>query len=186
MNLRGATITGGGTLTTAAGGLMENAAGGTATLTGVTISTGSTFTAQNNSTTTLQSTITNNGTLLLNSVGLNTDLVIHGTVNNTGAGAITMSNTTANRIYGSSSSDTLVNDTSNTIQGSGQIGTTQLTLNNKGLIDANQSSALTIGPNAAVTNTGTLRASRRRHRSTCRPRSTISGAPFCPPGPTRS
>ena len=81
-------------------------------------------------------------------------------VNNTGGGAITMSNFTTNRILGSSSLGSLVNDTSDTIQGSGQIGAgTQLALNNKGLIDANQSNSLTINPIAGVTNTGTLRAS---------------------------
>ena len=68
MNLNGGTING-GTLTTTGGGVMYI---GGSTLNGVTISTGSTVTALNGSTTTLQGTITNNGTIALNSTGSNT------------------------------------------------------------------------------------------------------------------
>ena len=57
--------------------------------------------------------------------------------------------------------DTLINDTNNTIQGSGQIGSTTglpCTLNNNGTINANRSHALPIAPSNTVTNTGTLEA----------------------------
>ena len=49
---------------------------------------------------TLAGTLTNNGTLSFNSVGNLTDLVISGTQSIAGSGNITLSNTTANRIYG--------------------------------------------------------------------------------------
>ena len=67
-----------------------------------------------------------------------------------------MSNQPYNIIYGSG---TLINDTSNTIQGAGVIGDGyNLTLNNMGTIDANASSGMAIDPAAAVANSGLLEA----------------------------
>jgi fibronectin-binding autotransporter adhesin len=153
VNLSGGSITG-GTLSTASGGVMNV---GNGTLNGVTISTGSTATAGDNTVTTIQGTVTNNGTIAIQSVGDNTDLAISGTLSNTGGGSITMSNFTGNRIYGSGG--TLTNDTGSTIQGAGQIGVGEsLTLNNKGTIDANVSASLTINSTVAATNSGTLEA----------------------------
>ncbi len=151
-DLSGSTTTG-GTLTTSSGGTLYV---GNSTLNSVTISSGSTATVENNSTTTLQGTLTNNGTLQMASGGNSTDLIISGTVTHTGGGSITMSNTTANRIYGTG---TLVNDTANTIQGAGQIGAgASLALNNKGIINANVSNTLLIGTTTPVTNSATLEA----------------------------
>jgi hypothetical protein len=80
-----------------------------------------------------------------------------------GGGTLALWNNGANRIYSSSGTgDTLVNSAGNTIQGSGQIGINSgsyaFTLNNAGIINANQSSALNVFPTNTVTNTGTLEA----------------------------
>jgi fibronectin-binding autotransporter adhesin len=151
----GGSIIIGGTLTTTGGGVIDN--NNTAQLNGVTVSSGSTVTLNNGTTTTLAGTITNNGTLLENSSGSATVLFISGTVTHTGGGSITLSNSTANQINNAGSSATLINDTSNTIQGAGAINGPGLTLTNKGTVDANVSSTLTVN-NEAVTNTGTLEA----------------------------
>jgi hypothetical protein len=158
----GAVITGGtlstsgtGIITTASGGAVEN----TATLNEVTISTGSQFVGANNSITTLQSTITNNGTMALASSGLAADFFVSGSnVTLTGTGVLTMSDSLGNRIRGSAGSR-LVNDVGHTIQGAGQIGLQQIAITNAGLIVANQSSGIVLDPNASgMINTGTLRA----------------------------
>ncbi len=103
---------------------------GGGTLNNATISAGSTVTAQNNSTTMLQNTITNNGTIALSSAGNFTDIQLIGDVTLNGAGTLTMSNTTANRIYGSTGGQVLTNGAGHTIQGTGQIAI----LTNSGIV----------------------------------------------------
>ena len=73
-----------------------------------------------------------------------------------------MSNSPNNRIF-ATGADTLINDAGNTIQGSGSLGINNarfgFTLNNAGIIDANQSGgALQVAPTNTVTNTGTMEA----------------------------
>ena len=86
---------------------------------------------------------------------------LSGTVDLAGGGTLAMSNSPNNRIFGTGR-DTLINDTGNTIQGSGQIGINNagfaFTLTNKGTIDANQSAALRSPRTTPVTNSGTLEA----------------------------
>jgi len=160
VELNGSTITG-GILTTSGGGTVQNS--GTATLDGVTVSSGSTVTAVNASSTTLQNTITlyPSAVLAQNSTGSFTDIHISGTVELAGGGTLAMSNSFNNRIF-ASGSDTLINDASNTIQGSGQLGINNggfaFTLTNKGTIDANRSAPLQVAPNNPVSNSGTLEA----------------------------
>ena len=106
------------------------------------------------------------GNLALNSAGNFTDLILGGTANSTitlsGGGNLTLSNSFDNRIYSTASNMLLVNNSGNTIQGSGQFGINSagngFTLNNAGTINANQSVALQIAPSGLVTNTGTLEA----------------------------
>ncbi|MGO9269271.1 MAG: beta strand repeat-containing protein, partial [Terriglobia bacterium] len=161
--LVGATING-GTLTTTNGGVIEAGTFGNDTLNGVTISSGSTYTLPNDTSTQLQGTITISptATIQLNSTVNNTDLQVAGssaTTTLTGGGTVNMSNSSANRIYSVDGTGTLVNDTNNTIQGSGQIGVGLTTIDNKGIIDANLSAGIVISPNGGgVTNTGTLEA----------------------------
>jgi uncharacterized protein with beta-barrel porin domain len=161
VNFSGSTITG-GTLTTQSGGAIGNI--GTATLNGVTISNGSTVTGVNNSSTTLQNTITINptATLALSSTGSLTDLHISGTVELAGGGTLALSNSPNNRIF-ATGTDTLINDAGNTIQGAGQLGISNagfaFTLNNAGIINANQSGGtLRVAPTNTVTNTNLMEA----------------------------
>ena len=156
VNLSGAAITG-GTLTTTGNGLIEDV--NTASLNGVTISSGSNYSLLNNTVTALQGTITNNGNLQLNSVGNLTDLQMVGPVTLAGSGVLTMSNNAENRIYAKNGLDTLT--IQQTIQGAGQLGAGMITLVNQGIIDANVSTPLTIQANSTtqVTNTGTIEAS---------------------------
>ena len=109
--------------------------------------------------------ISNAGQINLNSTGNGTGITITtGTVTLSGGGTITMgdSSNPNNYIYGQGSVETLVN-TDNTIQGSGTIGDSDLTISNAGTIDANNADhGLTIQVNSSanpgVTNTGTLEA----------------------------
>jgi hypothetical protein len=90
-------------------------------------------------------------------VGNTTDLILDPDgVTLTGGGFVSLSNTTANRFYGTGT----LNNVDNTIQGSGQFGINQLTLTNTGTIQANQSQTLTLDLNnsAPFTNQGVLRA----------------------------
>ena len=147
-----ATITG-GTLTTASGGVMQNP-GNNVTLSGVTVGMGSTFTGQDNSITTLEGTITNQGTIALNAVGNGTNLVISGNVNLTGGGTVALGNNTLDRILGSTGSATLTN-VDNTIEGGGTLGDGYLAVfDNKGTVLASQSTPLTINV-TSITNEGT-------------------------------
>ncbi|HEV2363292.1 MAG TPA: hypothetical protein VGS12_03745 [Caulobacteraceae bacterium] len=115
----------------------------------------------NNTTLTIQGTITNesNGIISMLSGGNATDLVID-TTNATlnGGGALQMSNNGQNRIYGATASSVFDN-VNNTITGSGQIGAGQLTLDNGGIIDGTNATALTLDTGAnTITNTGTIQA----------------------------
>ncbi len=103
------------------------------------------------------SSISNAGTITMNSTGNGTELLI-GTANVTlsGAGTFTMSNNANNFILGTSATNQLTNQS--TIQGSGNIGDGQMALNNSGTIDANQSTPLTLQISNGATNTGTLEA----------------------------
>ena len=127
--------------------------GGTSSLnfnnnTSLTIS-GSTITNSNN---------TGTGGITLNSGGNVTDLIIgSSSVTLTGGGTVTLSNNPNNRIYGGVAADLLTN-ANNTIQGSGNIGVSRMTLVNQGTINANQATPLTIQTSNGTTNTGTLGA----------------------------
>ena len=111
------------------------------------------------------STVTNTGTIELNSIGNTTELEFGGTTTTlSGGGTVTFSNTTANFIFGTGAS-TLVN-ADNTILGAGNLGNNDLTLNNQGTIMASGSAGLTLNPlgtqtanSPGLTNTGTLESS---------------------------
>jgi hypothetical protein len=106
------------------------------------------------------------GALTIGSTGSFTDLVLAGTSGSTitlsGGGSLKLSDSPNNRVF-STTGDRLVNSAGNTIQGSGQLGIDNagfgFTLNNAGIIDANQSGgALQVAPTNTVTNTGTMEA----------------------------
>jgi len=101
----------------------------------------------------------NKGTIHLNSTGGNTILNFNGgdqTI--TGTGTIVMSNNATNRIL--SSSSTLTHGAGHTIRGAGNLLQNSGGMVNKGTIIADQSTALTIDPNAlGFSNEGTITAS---------------------------
>ncbi len=132
----------------------------------MTVSEGSTVTLTNNGTGTLEGTITlgtnsTPGSIFVNSVGSTTTLDVSGSVMLAGGGTLATSNTTANQIL-ASGSDSLTNNSGNTIQGSGTIGNNissgTLTLTNQGIINANQTASLTIETTKVTSNMGTLEA----------------------------
>ena len=108
------------------------------------------------STMTVLGTITNSGTIGLNSTAYNSDLIINSpTLTLNGGGIVALSdNNTADRIYGASAADVLDN-VNNTIEGSGQLGAGQLTLINAGTISSTGTSGLTISLGSTGTNTTT-------------------------------
>jgi hypothetical protein len=157
----GVTITS-GTLTSTGTGNIQSVGGG-ATLIGVTLSPGSHYLVNNNQTTTLGTSFTNNGTFTLESGGNATELLINGNVTLNGAkGLVVMSNNSQNFILGTTSSASLTNNS--TIEGSGNIGDALMGLVNgkTGVISANNGSGsnpLIIQPSSKnFNNLGTLSA----------------------------
>src|SRR4029077_6014987 len=121
----GVTISG-GTLTDRGGGLIQTAAGHNASLDGTSqgaLTIAGTYQGTDNSTTFLNGTITNTGTILLNSSGDSTDLRIADGTMLTGGGSVILSDNPNNRIWGTTNSgaETLTN-VNNTISGAGQFG----------------------------------------------------------------
>ncbi len=87
----------GGNFTTAGTGIIETVAGTTSLLTSITLTTGSDLTVVNSSTLDLAGTITDNGTINLDSTGNGTDIRIFGAVTLTyGTGSLTLSNNSNN------------------------------------------------------------------------------------------
>ena len=118
----------------------------------------------------LSGVVNNTGTIALNSTGDATDLELiqHG-ITLQGGGALTLSDSSANAIFGTDPSVTLTN-VDNTISGAGQIGEGQMTLVNDGTIDATGTNALVLDTGSnVITNSGTLEAtgSWRADRQQC-------------------
>src|SRR5208282_404565 len=125
----------------------------------LTISTGSTLQVNNGQTLDAKGTITNNGTLNLNSSGSTTELLIlaNTTLGGTGNFFLSTNPNSGGVVQGVATADTLTNQ--GEIQGGGNIGNGQMTLVNSGLIIADGPlAALTIQANGGVTNTGTIEA----------------------------
>jgi hypothetical protein len=108
----------GATLNTLGGGVMQSGASGNPDLNGVTISSGSTYTA--GVATRLDGTITNNGTLAIVGTPGFTVLTIGSDVTLSGGGTVTMDSTAA-PAYIRGNGVTLTNS-DNTIQGFGTVG----------------------------------------------------------------
>ncbi len=165
VDLQSATITG-GTLKTTAGGVITTVDSGSV-LDGTTLNKDLTVNDVNNTGTinvrnasalTIKGAIDNSGTISLTSVGNFTDLLAGaGGATLTGGGTVTLSDSTANRIYGATGATVLTN-TNNTISGAGQIGVSQLTLVNQasGVITAVGGNALVIDPSGVTTNSGLM------------------------------
>ncbi len=158
VELSSATIAG-GTLTTAGTGIIETENGTTSSLTTITLSTGSDFTVVNNSTLQLTGTITDGGTINLDSTGNGTIIRIFGAVTLAGGGSLTLSNNVNNEVIANNGTDTLTISSGNTVQGGGLFGDDSMGIVNHGVIDANVSTVLTVEPGVSgLINTGTMEA----------------------------
>ncbi len=148
----------GGTLSTDSGhgSSIGTLASSNATLDGLTLGTlnnAGAFVANNNSTTYLQGTINNTGSISLNSAGNVVYLELKGNTTLTGSGTVTLTpfSSLNDYIFGQSNTTTLTN-VNNTIAGSGTIGNGSIILVNQtsGVINAN-----TAGKSLVVSVSGT-------------------------------
>jgi hypothetical protein len=166
VDLGGGTIEG-GTLTASSGGIIDTV-GGNGALDGITsgsITLLGTLAVENATTLYLAGTIDNTGTIAEGATVNTTTIRLNApSVTLTGGGALTLSNSDNNYIYGNSALDVLIN-VNNVISGTGQLGDGQMTLVNEagGIIDANNaaipnlsSGVLVINCNAGVTNAGLI------------------------------
>jgi hypothetical protein len=151
--LNGGTISG-GVLTTSGTGSFQVNSGTLDGTTSVLTNSGALIVADRNFLT-LQGTINNSGVIALDSSGgclaLDKPTTLEGT------GVVTMTSASADCFLASAPSDTLTNKS--TIEGTGTIGDSNpMGITNAGTIIANQSTPLTIAPDALLgfTNTGTL------------------------------
>ena len=151
----GVTING-GTLTTSGTGLIHSTSAQNVTLESLTNS--GNYQLDNNSTTNLIGTITNNGNINMASAGNGTYLVANGNVSLSGTGTLTMSNNGNNFIEGTTGATVLTVGSGQTISGAGDIGDNSMTLVNNGVIDANQPTILYVDTSNGTTNNKTLEA----------------------------
>ncbi len=151
VDLQSATING-GVLTSANGGFFQEVDRGS-TLNSLTIGTGSQVNVNNNQYLALQGTVTNNGTIAINSGGNDTRLNASGTVVLTGGGLIQLTGFTQNLIGGGA-----LTNVDNTIQGGGQIGDGGLSFTNAvgGLINATGGARLLLTGGIPFTNAGLI------------------------------
>jgi hypothetical protein len=128
----------------------------TNTFEGVTVASGTTVNVTDKTVLVLQGTITDKGTIALDSSGDSTELQISGNVVLNGSGQVTLTDNTNNAIVSAAAAAMLTND--DTISGAGTIGDANLTLVNNGTIDATGSHTLIIdtGTNSTTTGAGSV------------------------------
>ena len=156
----GVTINGGTFSTTGSGWIY----GVNATVSGVTISSGSQFEVPNSDFTYFTGTITNQGTITLDSTSTYSQFYVpSGTTTLTGGGTLVMGGGAPYGLIDGASGAAFVNS-NNTIEGYGNIGYDALTLTNNGTINANTSPTVVnqplviqAGP-GGMTNTSILEA----------------------------
>jgi YVTN family beta-propeller protein len=152
----------GGTLATASNGILTTPANDVYSLDGSSqgmLTIAGTYVGSNNSTTFLNGTINNTGTIQVSAIGNNTFLTLSGGVNLTGAGTVTLSTSgNGTAALATSGGQQLLTNVNNTLQGFGIIGYNGLEVTNQGIINANVSGAtLTLNP-SVFTNQGLLEA----------------------------
>src|SRR5713101_8380043 len=155
----------GGTLTTSGGGVIgAKTSNGFPILEGMpnTVTNAGMFEVFDGAVVVVDGTINNTGTILLNGTSSGAQMNVTGpnfAATLTGKGTVTMSNFANNVIGWGGGGLTNLN---NTIQGAAQIGNTQMSLNNKGKIVANQPTTLIIdcqsfsNPGTLIVNKGSL------------------------------
>jgi hypothetical protein len=158
VTLTNVTVSGGTLTTSGTGTIQANCCLSYSTLNGVTLN--GTYQLNNNNIGYLQGTITNNGSMQINSTGSSgTFLDIVGAVTLKGTGTLTMSNNVNNALmgYAQANGATLTNQI--TIEGAGSISPASSdTFINQATVNANQTNPLLITASGTVTNTGTLEA----------------------------
>ncbi len=162
VDLNGATIQG-GVLATSGGGVIQTvAASGLDGITEGTINNTGTLLVSDLTRLDIAGTINNTGSILVDQESASGSTGIRLTSQNVtlqGGGNVVMSNNAANSITGAAGSDTLTN-VDNTISGAGQIGTSatmSLVNQSKGVINADQTTALIVRTDAnIITNAGTM------------------------------
>jgi hypothetical protein len=104
--------------------------------------------------------ISNAGSIQMNSAGTNTFLLLNGNVSLAGKGTLTLSNSGPDEIKGASSTGSEILTNASTIQGGGNIGGAAMGLVNSGTITANASggSLFIDVSSAGFNNTGTIQA----------------------------
>jgi fibronectin-binding autotransporter adhesin len=152
----------GGTLNSVNGGALGTVTDGIATLNGITLSTGSTYTTGNDTDLFVSGTITNNGSIQVNAAANNTILGLNANTTLTGGGTLTLAQSAGGApiIQQESGGLTLTNQ-DNLIQGAGTIGNGGLVLLNQagGTVNANASGqTLFLDGSGGVTNQGLLTA----------------------------
>ncbi len=106
----------------------------------------------------LSGTLTNNGTMRMQSAGSQTDLNAASPVLITGTGELLLSNNIQNRIFSNNGADRITIGNGFPVRGSGQIGVNLAAITNNGIIEATGSSGLTVDANAqGVDNNGVMR-----------------------------
>ena len=146
-----------GTLETIDNGVIETVAGTNSVLDAVTISAGTTVTVVDGSMLTLQGEITDDGSIAVDSTGDQTAVVVSASgATLAGGGTVSLSDNGSNIILPAAPGAKLTND--DTIFGAGEIGNGNgdLTLANKGTIDATGANALVIDTGNTVSNTDML------------------------------
>jgi hypothetical protein len=152
VQLTAGTVINGGTLNTTTVGSNSGIIEGTGAVTLNGIANTGTYAVEAGTTTTLEGTDTNSGSITLTG----STLSIGNSVTLDGKGTVVLSNSSSNLITGAVAGLTLT--TANTIEGSGTIS--KLGIVNTGTIEANQSTALLILPSSAgLNNEGTLSVS---------------------------
>jgi hypothetical protein len=149
-----ATISG-GTLTTVGTGQIYTTGGNVSYLSNLT--NDGTFNINNNAQTELTGTITNNGSFNLTGNGNATYLLISGAVTLKGTGVISLGGTSyTNSIYGEGTAPILTSF--NTIEGAGNLGSSNMGFTNDGTVDANiagQSIAINVDSSGFTNYNGT-------------------------------
>jgi len=151
----------GGTLNSINGGTLQTIANGVATLNGVTVSAGSTYTTGNDTDLFVSGTLTNNGTIQVNSAANNTIFGLNNNTTLTGGGTLTLSQTAGGApIIQQEIGGLTLENVNNTIQGAGTIGNGGMTFLNDaaGQVIANATGqTLFLDGSGGITNLGLLK-----------------------------
>jgi hypothetical protein len=147
----------GGTLQTSGTGIIQTTTSESLDGSSNTVTNSGSVLIRNGDVLSVSGTINNTSTIDLSAIAALTFLrCAGGPVTLTGAGTVTMSNSSNNRIDATGGGS--LTNVNNTIQGSGNVGVNLMNVTNQSLILANQGTSLTVDPLATCDNTGTLRA----------------------------